>query len=189
VSALLSALIRGDLDEILSNKIAVRLPELGQAVFEPAVQLMLSTTDEEKRDVLCSIIAQLGVRDERVFDWCKERFERDPVIGSISLADYGDERALPLLRAAIEGFEPERHSPFGLLALADFVDAYERIAKELPSDLAERADSLRRAFEDRNIAHAEFAPIVQQATSNKVGRNEPCPCGSGKKFKKCCGAA
>lgn len=25
------------------------------------------------------------------------------------------------------------------------------------------------------------------AQSNKVGRNEPCPCGSGKKFKKCCG--
>jgi SEC-C motif-containing protein len=24
--------------------------------------------------------------------------------------------------------------------------------------------------------------------SPKVGRNEPCPCGSGKKFKKCCGA-
>ena len=23
--------------------------------------------------------------------------------------------------------------------------------------------------------------------STKVGRNEPCPCGSGKKFKKCCG--
>jgi len=24
--------------------------------------------------------------------------------------------------------------------------------------------------------------------SPKVGRNDPCPCGSGKKFKKCCGA-
>jgi SEC-C motif-containing protein len=23
----------------------------------------------------------------------------------------------------------------------------------------------------------------------KVGRNDPCPCGSGKKYKKCCGAA
>jgi len=23
----------------------------------------------------------------------------------------------------------------------------------------------------------------------KVGRNDPCPCGSGKKFKQCCGAA
>jgi tetratricopeptide (TPR) repeat protein len=26
------------------------------------------------------------------------------------------------------------------------------------------------------------------ATSHKIGRNDPCPCGSGKKFKKCCGA-
>ena len=25
------------------------------------------------------------------------------------------------------------------------------------------------------------------AVSHKVGRNEPCPCGSGKKYKKCCG--
>jgi len=28
---------------------------------------------------------------------------------------------------------------------------------------------------------------VAQPHSPKVGRNEPCPCGSGKKFKKCCG--
>ena len=26
-----------------------------------------------------------------------------------------------------------------------------------------------------------------QAKSKKVGRNEPCPCGSGKKYKQCCG--
>ena len=26
-------------------------------------------------------------------------------------------------------------------------------------------------------------------TVEKVGRNDPCPCGSGKKYKKCCGAA
>lgn len=26
-------------------------------------------------------------------------------------------------------------------------------------------------------------PLISQ----KVGRNEPCPCGSGKKYKKCCG--
>jgi preprotein translocase subunit SecA len=28
------------------------------------------------------------------------------------------------------------------------------------------------------------APVTRQ----KIGRNQPCPCGSGKKFKKCCGA-
>ncbi len=27
---------------------------------------------------------------------------------------------------------------------------------------------------------------VAQVKSDKVGRNEPCPCGSGKKYKKCC---
>jgi len=24
-------------------------------------------------------------------------------------------------------------------------------------------------------------------SNDKIGRNEPCPCGSGKKYKKCCG--
>lgn len=27
----------------------------------------------------------------------------------------------------------------------------------------------------------------QQVISDKTGRNEPCPCGSGRKYKKCCG--
>jgi SEC-C motif domain protein len=31
-------------------------------------------------------------------------------------------------------------------------------------------------------------PKAPPRISQKVGRNEPCPCGSGKKFKKCCGA-
>ncbi|QNO14455.1 preprotein translocase subunit SecA [Alkalicella caledoniensis] len=30
-------------------------------------------------------------------------------------------------------------------------------------------------------------PNQSPAKSNKVGRNDPCPCGSGKKYKKCCG--
>jgi uncharacterized protein len=31
-------------------------------------------------------------------------------------------------------------------------------------------------------------PRREPMRSAKVGRNEPCPCGSGRKFKKCCGA-
>lgn len=30
-------------------------------------------------------------------------------------------------------------------------------------------------------------PPRQPARSEKIGRNQPCPCGSGKKYKKCCG--
>lgn len=31
-------------------------------------------------------------------------------------------------------------------------------------------------------------PKQEQRIVQKVGRNDPCPCGSGKKYKKCCGA-
>ncbi|MEA3241887.1 MAG: SEC-C metal-binding domain-containing protein, partial [Pseudomonadota bacterium] len=30
-------------------------------------------------------------------------------------------------------------------------------------------------------------PVQFQRDAPKTGRNEPCPCGSGKKYKKCCG--
>jgi hypothetical protein len=33
-----------------------------------------------------------------------------------------------------------------------------------------------------------YTAVTVRRTTPKVGRNEPCPCGSGKKFKKCCGA-
>ncbi|QXL83359.1 UPF0149 family protein [Comamonas sp. NLF-1-9] len=33
-----------------------------------------------------------------------------------------------------------------------------------------------------------LGPRQPPAQSDKVGRNDPCPCGSGKKYKKCCGA-
>ena len=31
--------------------------------------------------------------------------------------------------------------------------------------------------------------VQQRSVGKKVGRNDPCPCGSGKKYKKCCGAS
>jgi SEC-C motif domain protein len=34
--------------------------------------------------------------------------------------------------------------------------------------------------------HEAQAPVVRE--SPKIGRNDPCPCGSGKKYKKCCAA-
>lgn len=63
----------------------------------------------------------------------------------------------------------------------------------------------RYKFQGKSYAHHELAsfrthegrwvyvdgamnPKPAQRTAAKVGRNDPCPCGSGKKFKKCCGA-
>ena len=48
----------------------------------------------------------------------------------------------------------------------------------------------RRELEQARMAGSGEAQTVQQVVrgSAKVGRNDPCPCGSGKKYKKCCGA-
>jgi preprotein translocase subunit SecA len=59
-------------------------------------------------------------------------------------------------------------------------------------------DELEREFQrkkKRELEHAHAASAGSgtngnspRVTGEKVGRNDPCPCGSGKKFKKCHGA-
>jgi preprotein translocase subunit SecA len=58
-------------------------------------------------------------------------------------------------------------------------------------------DALEKEFhrkKQRELEAASFAGAgdasqpTQRRTGEKVGRNDPCPCGSGKKYKKCCGA-
>jgi len=48
----------------------------------------------------------------------------------------------------------------------------------------------RRELDQARMAGAGERQPVQQVVRGtaKVGRNDPCPCGSGKKYKKCCGA-
>lgn len=49
---------------------------------------------------------------------------------------------------------------------------------------------LEIGIEDNPVPLVHFLPDLNKTTivnENKTGRNEPCPCGSGKKYKKCCG--
>ena len=42
-----------------------------------------------------------------------------------------------------------------------------------------------REIQDGEVREApKQKPIIND---DKIGRNDPCPCGSGKKYKKCCG--
>ena len=38
------------------------------------------------------------------------------------------------------------------------------------------------------LAQAPAPAVPIRKDEPKVGRNDPCPCGSGRKYKKCCGA-
>lgn len=47
-----------------------------------------------------------------------------------------------------------------------------------------KADAMRAAGDF--AAPMNLPPTERQLKTLKVGRNDPCPCGSGRKFKKCC---
>ena len=66
-----------------------------------------------------------------------------------------------------------------------------------PRGVSTSVDDLEEAFQRRKRRELEQARMagagdrqVQQVVRSgaKIGRNDPCPCGSGKKYKKCCGA-
>ena len=39
----------------------------------------------------------------------------------------------------------------------------------------------------QGVQHANNKPKTVVNSAVKIGRNDPCPCGSGKKYKNCCG--
>ena len=58
----------------------------------------------------------------------------------------------------------------------------EEDIEELEVEQVERGRKMFQSITDNDVRDAEPARASKQA-----GRNEPCPCGSGKKYKKCCG--
>ena len=76
------------------------------------------------------------------------------------------------------GFENEKED----LAVAQKMMAETKIIeKGLP------AGRQGKTVYDRMQESASTGPKSQVKNSSKIGRNDPCPCGSGKKYKKCCG--
>jgi len=72
-----------------------------------------------------------------------------------------------------------------------FQGVFNSLSKELSHP---QVDQFQASPRQDNVP--EFATVLEekqeavkplQSNHPKVGRNEPCPCGSGKKYKKCCG--
>ena len=136
---------------------------------------------ELRDEVVKALAARLDVRDDA----------RDDVEGLYGfivsyLCDLHATEALPSIRRAY-------HDEL----VDEFVVPPEHAARELGAPIGV---SVRQAIEDvltgappptASPARNSFAPPVESALSPllglKVGRNDPCTCGSGRKFKKCCG--
>lgn len=59
--------------------------------------------------------------------------------------------------------------------------------REKQGDFADAIPTCVIGIRDYWLPHRKAASTFRRETG-KVGRNDPCPCGSGKKFKKCCGS-
>lgn len=68
--------------------------------------------------------------------------------------------------------------------MVEFVARYRKNSQAF--DHHEIAEFVKE--DDRWYFKDGHAPQPMQAIRNgpKIGRNDPCPCGSGKKYKKCC---
>jgi uncharacterized protein YecA (UPF0149 family) len=47
-------------------------------------------------------------------------------------------------------------------------------------------EEVERRIQEDPMCDEYFKPVPEQPLRKKTGRNEPCPCGSGRKFKRCC---
>jgi preprotein translocase subunit SecA len=87
----------------------------------------------------------------------------------------------------VEQFDPEFLSYLGARWQLDRAQSIHQAA---PSELSSAPASGVRAQQEAAIASSQqsgekkLEPL--RNLGKKVGRNDPCPCGSGKKFKSCC---
>jgi len=142
------------------------------------------------RDVGC-VLAEAGRREEALKQ-IEENFLRFP--GDVWVViNAGDaRRSLGDVNEAEEYFLRARKMVRGSY---DRLGALERLI-DLSVSVGEASKAEEYEKEYRSITEPEepgpeasfpAAPGGTITRGRKIGRNEPCPCGSGKKYKKCCG--
>jgi preprotein translocase subunit SecA len=144
--------------------------------------------------------------------WQEHLYNMDQLRGGIGLRAYGQKDPLTEYKSeAFKMFEEMMSNVKGEIAnnvfrSASSLAAFENFLRALPQQLSAPDVSQPGAFRGTMTASAVAAPppaatdgsaVVEKAIAEaarpikrevpKVGRNEPCPCGSGKKFKQCCG--
>lgn len=146
------------------QEIAAEFPELRARIVSLLEQTLIAETEDETvNGFLITNLLDLGARESLPI--IEQAYEEERV--DLYVVDMGDvEEHFGLPRSS-----KHRRIPFDPLKAAE-------IPLALPS--TQTKASVSREERDE-------APQTPYVATEKVGRNEPCPCGSGKKYKKCCG--
>ena len=110
--------------------------------------------------------------------WMDHLDAMDQLRQGIYLRAYGQRN--PLIEYKNEAFDAFQNMIYAIQY--DTVSMMYRVKVQVVEKPKERTDIL-------NATHGDEAPAKNKPKVNKekVGRNELCPCGSGKKYKNCCG--
>jgi preprotein translocase subunit SecA len=122
---------------------------------------------EFERAITLRIIDSLWVEHISAMEHLKE---------GIMLRGYG--QVNPLQAYTMEGFDLFED-------LLDKID--EQVAEFLLKANVEQNTQIKQTIQGIANDGKQKAKSTPKKNENKVGRNDPCPCGSGKKYKNCCG--
>jgi preprotein translocase subunit SecA len=136
--------------------------------------------------------------------WQEHLYAMDTLRNSIGLRAYGQRD--PLIEYKAEAFKMfedlmtsiKSEICRNIFLSASSLMAFENFLKKLPRKTMHQETSAFGGQTTTGGASGDGGDMVTQATEAvskgktvrsgpKVGRNDPCPCGSGKKFKQCCG--
>jgi preprotein translocase subunit SecA len=154
-----------DLKVLSKDEIPQMLEEKSWAYYDKREEeLTPETLRELERVVILKVVDQ---------KWMDHLDAMDQLRQGIGLRAYGQKD--PLVEYKFEAY-----------------DMFQEMIGEIQSDVVRylmRVNVVEAPKERKNMTENRAEETVKKPVrkENQVGRNDPCPCGSGKKYKKCCG--
>ena len=178
-------LIAGSLLELEDDELKkVDRKELGDQIKEKVHQLY-AKREEELSENITRELERVVLLKEVDTKWMDHIDAMDELKKGITLRSYGQKD--PVVEYRIEGFDMFdemiagiREETVKILLLAPFRKPNAPMPQEAPK--REQVAQPTATSSDGTVA-----PATIRRQGKKVGRNDPCPCGSGKKYKNCCG--
>lgn len=149
--------------------------------------------EEEMGSELMRLLERLLVLDRIDSHWKDHLYNIDFIEQDMRLAGYGGKDPIVVFKSEALGiFESmyqniEKEVSEFIFKSSVNTEAPRRVPNRRPGGSRRAAPRRAPAANDGSQSSAEFASQEAMGTMKKVGRNAPCPCGSGKKFKKCHG--
>jgi preprotein translocase subunit SecA len=128
-------------------------------------------------------------------NWQNHLTEMDALRNSVGLRSYGQRDPINEYRTeAFEYFEAMLQRINAdicsrLFRYSGSAEAFNRMVGRLRSEITLSGGNLESpGDENSTVRRTSPKVVIRQTSLPKVSRNDMCPCGSGKKYKKCCGA-